>query len=67
VSTVGDPLQLLHDVLGAEVIEVATSPPPALSGTGGAPGPEEISEARQELHSAEVLEEIPELPDDDEA
>lgn len=63
---VSDPLQLLRDELGAVELPVAPSPDQLslpLPGVGEAPGPDEISEALQELHSVEVLQEIPE-PDE---
>jgi hypothetical protein len=66
-ATVSDPLQVLHDLLGAEVIPVPEQLALPLSGIGEAPGPDEVSQALQELHSVEVLQEIPEPPDDDEA
>lgn len=54
-----DPLQVLHDVLGAEVIPVPEQPPLPFAWEPEAPGPDEVSEALQELHSVAVVQEIP--------
>ncbi|WJN63096.1 hypothetical protein [Streptomyces phage phiScoe44] len=59
-----DPLQLLHDVLGAEVIPVPEQLALPLPGIGEAPGPDEISQALQELHSLGELP-VPELDEED--
>ncbi|WJN62932.1 hypothetical protein [Streptomyces phage phiScoe25] len=62
-----DPLQVLHDQLGAEVIPVPEQPPLPLAYEPEPPGPDEVSDALQELHSAEVLEIPPDPPlDEDE-
>ncbi|WJN63015.1 hypothetical protein [Streptomyces phage phiScoe3] len=62
-----DPLQVLRDLLGAEVIPVPEQPPLPFAWEPEPPGPDEVSEALQELHSVSVLQEIPDPPDDDEA
>ncbi|QMP84496.1 hypothetical protein HUN43_00001 [Streptomyces phage Endor1] len=62
---VSDPLQVLHDLLGAEVIPVAEQPLLPLAYEPEAPGPDEVSQALQELHSVEVLQEIPEPEEQD--
>jgi hypothetical protein len=62
---VSDPLQVLHDLLGAEVIPVSEQPPLPFEWEPEPPGPDEVSEALQELHSAEVLQEIPEIEEQD--
>uniref|UniRef100_A0AAU7GXE4 Tail assembly chaperone n=1 Tax=Streptomyces phage Kamino TaxID=3158857 RepID=A0AAU7GXE4_9CAUD len=64
---VSDPLQVLHDVLGAEVIPVPEQLALPLAGIAEPPGLDEVSEALRELHSVAVLQEIPEPPGDDEA
>ncbi|WJN62779.1 hypothetical protein [Streptomyces phage phiScoe2] len=63
-----DPLQVLAAQLGAVEIPPDVSPgqlPLPLAGVAEPPGPEEISEALQELHSVEVLQEIPDPEDED--
>ncbi|APC43242.1 hypothetical protein Joe_02 [Streptomyces phage Joe] len=60
-----DPLQVLHDLLGAEVIPVPEQLALPLAGLAEPPGPDEVSQALQELHSVEVLQEIPEPEEQD--
>lgn len=65
---VSDPLQVLAAQLGAVEIPPDVSPgqlPLPLAGVGEPPGPDEIAEALQELHSVEVLQEIPDPEEQD--
>ncbi|WLW38623.1 hypothetical protein [Streptomyces phage Verabelle] len=66
-EAVSDPLQVLHDLLGATVIPVPEQLALPLPGIAEPPGPDEVDQALQELHSVSVLQEIPDPPGDDEA
>lgn len=64
MSAVSDPLRLLQDLLGAEVIPVPEQLALPLAGIAEPPGPDEVSEALQELHSLGELP-VPELDEED--